>query len=47
MNPIMFEKLIVKELIKIQNERLISVGSDSVRETYCFIEELIGIGKSS
>ena len=42
-----YEKLIVKELIRIQKERLISVGSDSVREAHCFIEELIGIGKRS
>ena len=37
----------IKELIGIQNERLISAGSDSVREAHCFIEELIGIGKRS
>ena len=42
-----YEKLIVEELIKIQKERLISARSDSVRETHCFIEELIGIGKWS
>ena len=37
----------IKELIGIQNEQLISAGSDSVREVHCGIEELIGIGKRS
>ena len=42
-----YEKLIFKELIMIQKERLISAGSDSVTEAHCGIEELIGVGKRS
>ena len=43
-----YEKLIVKELIRIQKERLISAGSDSVREAHYGVERsLLELGKGA